>query len=253
MKRPAAATFFEARPSLRSARPSTRRSLAAGPTFFEARPWLRSARPSTRRSLAAGLAALVVWAVACGGGLKTVGKDGYRAILSFSKDERFEIAVRGESRRVEAPVESAPLIKIMRPDLKKTWQLRPTTKKILETTWEPTDEIVPGYPLEPGFDPAAYADRFGGKIRRIGDDAHGLHPCDRWRMTLPSGDLVTLWVARDLEQLVVKIEHAKKDPSDEYQPFTTTELLDVRVGAKPGLFEKPEGYNSVQSYAELLK
>ena len=228
--------LVEAGPSLRSAPASTRRFPAAG-----------------RRSLAAGLAVLVVWAAACGGGLKTVGKDGYRAILSFSKDERFEIAVRGEWRRVEAPVEGAPLIKIMRPDLKKTWQLRPTTKKILESTWEPTDEIVPGYPLEPGFDPAAYADRFGGKIRRIGDDAHGLHPCDRWRMTLPSGDLVTLWVARDLEQLVVKIEHAKKDPSDEYQPFTTTELLDVNVGAKPGLFEKPRGYNPVQSYAELLK
>ena len=206
-----------------------------------------------KRFAAAPLVAALLWAAACGGGLKTVGKDGYQALLSFSKEERFEIAVRGEWRRVEAAVNGAPLIKIMRPDLKKTWQLRPTTKRILETAWEPTDEIVPGYPLEPGFDPAAYADRFGGQIRRIGDDAHGLHPCDRWRMTLPSGDLVTLWVARDLEKLVVKIEHAKKDPSDEYQPFTITELLDVRVGAKPGLFEKPKGYNPVQSYAELLK
>ena len=206
-----------------------------------------------KRSTAASLAAVVVWAAACGGGLKTVRKDGYRATLSFSKDERFEIAVRGESRRVEAKVEGAPLVKIMRPDIQKTWQLRPTTKRVLETAWEPTDEIVPGYPLEPGFDPEAYADRFGGKIQRIGDDIHGLHPCDRWRMTLPSGDLVTLWVARDLEKLVVKIEHAKKDPSDEYQPFTTTELLDVRPGADPDLFEKPKGYTSVQSYPELLK
>ena len=205
------------------------------------------------RSAAASLAAVVVWAAACGGGMKTVGKDGYRATLSFSKEERFEIAVRGELRRVEAAVEGAPLVKIMRPDIKKTWQLRPTTKRVLETAWEPTDEIVPGYPLEPGFDPRAYADRFGGKIQRIGDDNHGLHPCDRWRMTLPSGDLVTLWVARDLEKLVVKIEHAKKDPSDEYQPFTTTELFDVRAGAPPDLFEMPKGYTSVQSYPELLK
>jgi hypothetical protein len=205
------------------------------------------------RSAAASLAAVVVWAAACGGGMKTVGKDGYRATLSFSKEERFEIAVRGESRRVEAAVEGAPLVKIMRPDIKKTWQLRPTTKRVLQTAWEPTDEIVPGYPLEPGFDPRAYADRFGGKIQRIGDDNHGLHPCDRWRMTLPSGDLVTLWVARDLEKLVVKIEHAKKDPSDEYQPFTTTELFDVRAGAPPDLFEMPKGYTSVQSYPELLK
>jgi hypothetical protein len=206
------------------------------------------------RRIVSGLALLAaIVAFRCGGGLKTVSRDGYRATLSFSKDERFEVAVRGESRRVEAPVERAPLVKIMRPDLKTVWQLRPSTKKVLTTPWSPTDEIVPGYPLEPKFDPAAYADRFGGTIRRIGDDAHGLHPCDRWRMTLPSGDVVTLWVARDLEGLVVKIEHAKKDQSDEYQPFTTTELLDVRVGADPKLFELPKGYTPVQSYPELLK
>ena len=206
------------------------------------------------RRIVSGLALLAaIVALRCGGGLKTVSRDGYRAALSFAKDERFEVAVRGESRRVEAPVEGAPLVKIMRPDLKTVWQLRPSTKKVLTTPWSPTDEIVPGYPLEPKFDPAAYADRFGGTIRRIGDDAHGLHPCDRWRMTLPSGDVVTLWVARDLEGLVVKIEHAKKDQSDEYQPFTTTELLDVRVGADPKLFELPKGYTPVQSYPELLK
>jgi hypothetical protein len=206
------------------------------------------------RRIVSGLALLAaIVALRCGGGLKTVSRDGYRATLSFSKDERFEVAVRGESRRVEAPVEGAPLVKIMRPDLKTVWQLRPSTKKVLTTPWSPTDEIVPGYPLEPKFDPAAYADRFGGTTRRIGDDAHGLHPCDRWRMTLPSGDVVTLWVARDLEGLVVKIEHAKKDQSDEYQPFTMTELLDVRVGADPKLFELPKGYTPVQSYPELLK
>ena len=97
--------------------------------------------------------------------MKTVVKDGYRAILSFSKDERFQVAVRGEWRRVEAAVDGAPLVKIMRPDLKKVWQIRPSTKKLMETTWNPTDEIVPGYPLEPRFDPHAYADRFGGKDR----------------------------------------------------------------------------------------
>lgn len=179
-------------------------------------------------------------------------RDGYRAILSFSKDERFEVAVRGEWKRVEARMDGAPLIKIMRPDLKRVWQIRPTTKKILDAPWTPTDEIVPGYPLEPNFDPQAYADRFGGAIRQIGDDSHGLHPCDRWQMTLPSGDLVTLWVARDLEKLVVKIEHAKKDQSDEYQPFTVIELLDVRVGAASDLFEKPKGYTEVKTYQDLL-
>jgi hypothetical protein len=196
---------------------------------------------------------LLLMALACGGGLKTIGKDGYRAILSFSKEERFQVAVRGEWKRVEATVDGAPLVKVMRPDLKKIWQIRPATKKVMETPWTATDEIVPGYPLEPRFDPHAYADRFGGQIRRISDEAHGLHPCDRWEMDLPSGDAVTIWVARDLEGLVVKIEHSKKDRNDEYQPFTATELLDVRAGADPDLFEKPKGYAEVKSYEELLK
>jgi hypothetical protein len=199
------------------------------------------------------LAGATLVMLACGGGPKAISKDGYRAILSFSKEERFPIAVRGESKRVEAVVEGAPLIKIMRPDRKTIWQIRPSTKKVMESPWQPTDEIVPGYPLDAGFDPNAYADRFGGQIRRISDAAHGLHPCERWAMSLPSGDLVTIWVARDLEKLAVRVEHAKKDQGDEYQPFTTTELLDVRAGADADLFEKPKGYAEVRSYPELLQ
>ena len=194
-------------------------------------------------------------ALACGksGGLKTITKDGYGAVLSFSQQERFPVAVRGEWQRVEATVSGAPLVKIMRPDLKRIWQFRPSTKRVMESAWHPTHEIVPGYPLQPGFDPQAYADRFGGQIRRIADAAHGLHPCDRWEMHLPSGDLVTIWVARDLERLVVRVEHAKKDQSDEYQPFQSTELLDVRTGAAPDLFEKPKGYAEVKTYEELFQ
>ena len=200
------------------------------------------------------LAAATLVTLACGGGgLKTISKDGYRAILSFSKEERFPVAVRGEWQRVEATVEGAPLIKILRPDSKKIWQIRPSTKRVMESDWHPTDELVPGYPLGPGFDPQAYADRFGGQIRKISDAAHGLHPCDRWSLTLPSGDLVTIWAARDLERLPVRIEHAKKDRSDEYQPFTSTELLDVRTGADPDLFEKPKGYAEVRSYEALFQ
>jgi hypothetical protein len=211
---------------------------------------------AARRSSLAAIAVLLAAAASlsrCGGGLKTISKDGYQAVLSFAKEERFSIAVRGESKRVEAPVSGAPLVKVVRPDLRRVWQYRPTTKRLLETAWAQTEEIVPGYPLEPKFDPQAYADRFGGKIRQIGDAAHGLHPCERWEMSLPSGDAVIIWVARDLERLAVKIEQLKKDASDEYQPFTTTELLDVRIGADPDLFEKPKGYAAVRDYSELIK
>ena len=203
------------------------------------------------RRFAIVLAVLVAYG--CGGGLKTISKDGYTATLSYSPQERYPIAVRGEWKRVEGTSDGGPLIKIARPDLKAVWQIRPSTKRIFTSTWKPTDEIVPGYPLEPRFDPAAYADRFGGQILRIADDTHGLHPCDRWRMTLPSGDTVVIWAARDLERLVVKIEHTKKDQNDESQPFTTTELLDVRIAADPDLFEKPKGYTEVKSYEELMR
>jgi hypothetical protein len=215
---------------------------------------VRRPAPGAWAAAAALLGIALALSLACGGGgLKTITRDGYRAVLSFSPAERFPIAVRGELARVEANAQGAPLIKIMRPDLKKIWQIRPSTKRVMESAWQPTDEIVPGYPLAPGFDPQAYADRFGGQIRKIADAAHGLHPCDRWEMNLPSGDLVTIWSARDLERLVVKIEHSKKDKSDEYQPFQSTELLDVRAGADPDLFEKPKGFTDVKSYEELLK
>jgi hypothetical protein len=199
------------------------------------------------------LGSALVVALSCGGGPKTVAKDGDRALLVYSAEDRYRIAVRGESARVEGTVDDSEIVKIVRPDLGKSWQFRPSTKRIFESPWSPTDEAVPGYPLRPGFAPEAYADRFGGVVQRIDDATHGLHPCERWRLTLPSGDLVTIWVARDLDRLVVRIEHSKRDASDEHQPFTDTQLLDVQVGAPEKLFEPPEGHEKVGSYEELVK
>lgn len=205
------------------------------------------------RSRRLGVAILLtVLASACGA-IRTVSKDGYRALLVFSPGEKYRIAVRGESRRVDGDMDGAPLVKIMRPDLKKTWQFRPGTKRLLEEEWSPTDEIVPGFPLDPRFDPQAYAGRFHGQVRKIADAAFGGHPCDRYRMELPSGDLVTIWAARDLERLPVRIEHDKRQGADEYQPFLDVQLTDVRIGADPEMFEKPKGYAAVGSYEELRK
>jgi hypothetical protein len=217
---------------------------------------VRSESPVRRYALRAALlyALCVLPSAGCGrggGGPQTISKDGYRAILVFSPEDRYSVAVRGEARRVEGEVEGSTLVKIVRPDLGKVWQFRPDTEKILEAPYNTTEEIVPGYPLEPNFDAHAYAGRFGGVIEQISDATHGLHPSERWVMTLPSGDRVTLWVAKDLERLVVRIEHAKKDTSDEHQPFSDTQLLDVRVGAKPELFEPPRGFQPVKAYEEL--
>jgi hypothetical protein len=197
-------------------------------------------------------AAALLCALACGGPM-TISKDGYRALLVYSEEDRFQIAVRGEKVRVTGTVDGSEIVKIVRPDLKKSWQFRPSTRRIFESPWSPTDEAVPGYPLTPGFDPEAYADRFDAEIERIDDATHGLHPCERYRMTLPSGDVATIWVARDLERLGVRIEHSKRGGEDEYQPFTDTQLLDVKVGADEKLFEPPKDYEKVGSYEKLAK
>jgi hypothetical protein len=208
-----------------------------------------------RRNALAGIGAAALLALAScdefGSGPRTVTRSGYRAVLAYSPKERYEVAVRQEKERVSGTLDGSKLVRVLRPDLGKIWQYRPTTKKLYETAWTPRDELVPGYPLGPGFDPEAYADRFRGRIRRIDDEAHGMHPCERYEMTLPSSDRAVIWVARDLERLVVRIEHLKKNPNDEYQAATDTQLLDVRLGAPADLFEKPKGFTVVKNYEEL--
>ena len=202
------------------------------------------------RSLRPLLVAIAVLFCSCGG-IRTVSKDGYRGTLIFSPTEKYEIAVRGELRRVEGTIDGGPLVKILRPDSKKVWQFRPSSKRILEEPWSQGDEIVPGFPLDPHFDSRAYADRYHGEILKIADGAQAGHPCDRYQMDLSNGDRVTIWAARDLERLPIRLVHAKKTGEDEYQPVSDVQLVNVRPGADADLFEKPKGYAPVKSYEEL--
>ena len=203
-----------------------------------------------RRYLLAAFSAATLGAAFCGG-IQTASRDGYRALAAFSSGERYQIAVRGEKRRVEGTFDGSALVKVLRPDLGKVWQYRPSTKRILEEPWSEDDELIPGFPLEPGFDSAAYAHRFGGAVKQIGDGVHGIHPCDRYQMGLPSGDRVTIWAARDFERLPVRLEHEKKGADGLFQIVSDVQLLDVRIGADEKLFEKPKGYAPVKTYAEL--
>jgi len=219
-----------------------------GITVGEVKP----GRSSKGRVAGVLLAGALLFAASCGD-IKTVPKDGYRALLVFGTGERYSLAVRGEKRRVAGTFDGSELVKVFRPDLGKVWQYRPSTRRLLEEAWSPIDEIVPGYPLDPRFDSAAYAQRFGGEVRQIGDGVHGIHPCDRYQMDLPSGDRVTVWAARDLERLPVRVEHEKRGPENQWVPVSDTQLLDVRIGADPDLFAKPKGYTPVKSYSELAK
>ena len=206
----------------------------------------------TARRLSAAAAVLAASLAGACGGIPTVSRDGYRAVVLFGPAERYSIAVAGELRRVEGEIGGSRLVKILRPDLGKVWQFRPSTRKLLEEKWEPSDEIVPGYPLEPHFDQHAFADRFRAQVKQIGDGVHGGHPCDRYALTLPSGDEVFVWAARDLERLPVKLEQMRRKDG-ELAPIRIVELLDVRAGADKDLFEKPKGYTTVSSYQELSK
>jgi UbiD family decarboxylase len=47
---------------------------------------------------------------------------------------------------VEGPFDGSTLVKILRPDLGKVWQYRPSTRRILEGAWTQGEEAVPGYP-----------------------------------------------------------------------------------------------------------
>ncbi len=51
----------------------------------------------------------------------------------------------------------------------------------------------------------------------------------------------------------MRVEHEKKDPANQWVPVSDTQLLDVRIGADPDLFEKPKGYTPVKAYSELAK
>src|SRR5262249_15978485 len=80
-----------------------------------------------RGELGVCLILLLGWAIACGG-IRTISRDGYRAQIVFGGRERYAVALRGEKRRVEGDFDGSKLVKIMRPDLGKTWQFRPSTK-----------------------------------------------------------------------------------------------------------------------------
>ena len=45
----------------------------------------------------------------------------YRALAAFSSGQRYQIAVRGEKRRVEGTLDGSTLVKVLRPDLAKIW------------------------------------------------------------------------------------------------------------------------------------
>ena len=163
---------------------------------------------------------------------------------SFSLPPRtYEIAVRGEMRRVEGTIDGGPLVKIMRPDLKKIWQFRPASKRILEEPWSPTDEIVPGFPLEPRFDSRGLrATASTATILKIADGAHGgtsLRPLpDGPPLRRPRHDLGG---ARPRAPSRPRRAREEEPARTNTSPSPTCSCVDVRVGRRCGPLREAEG------------
>jgi len=148
------------------------------------------------------LFAAILLAFACGGP-KTVARDGYRGVLVYSKEDRFAIAVRGESVRVSGTADGSEIHRIVRPDRHKSWQFRPSTRRIFESTWGSTDEAVPGYPLQPGFDSAANS--HGLRESNRGPHTHSSDFCRRRRHAAAAVSVVS-------EQSIARRRH-ERDPA----------------------------------------
>lgn len=88
--------------------------------------------------------------------------------------------------------------------------------------------------------------------KKVGDEDVQGHPCVKYEATYFSADdperkfQATLWEAKDLQNLAIRIEMTKPMPA-------VTEFKDVKIGnATADMFAIPEEYQAVNSMAELM-
>lgn len=184
------------------------------------------------------------------GGSRRPAADGYTAVLvrrlgKGGTPVEAKVAWRGGSERRE----EGGRVVVVRPDRKSvhereggTWKTRP----MLEGDGA---ELLEGpYP----FRPIRFSDEeltrlpgfFPGEavlVRKLGDAAVGVHPCDVLRIerTTQDGGGVseTRYYARDLDGLVVRRELVRIRDKQYAERIGTQELRDIRAGPPPELFE----------------
>jgi hypothetical protein len=173
---------------------------------------------------------------------------GYRARVTLRSDgvERaaYDLAVRGNLRR-KGPKDGPALVLDLA--ARKAFRLDPAAKTARDFPFsEAVGELPVGIPLAPGFDEKAEAARRNLSVyHREGDEVFAGHVCALWRFdddpAVPGSPTTTYWVTPDLDGLVMRYDRETDGANGARK--STVSLTNVRVGADPGLFSVPKGWN----------
>ena len=178
--------------------------------------------------------------------------DGYAANVTVSEggvvEKTFRIAVRGAKRRRE---ETAPegAVLLLDESAQKAWRVNPAAKTFAEVPYaRATDEMLPGFPLTPGFNDREEAARRGiTEYRRESDEVFAGMVCALWRFIDQPDAVVSpstvYWVSSSLENLTIRMDREIPMP-DGSRSRRKVELTQIRVGVPDGLFEIPGNYRS---------
>jgi hypothetical protein len=179
--------------------------------------------------------------------------DGYAAKVTASEkgtvERTFRIAVRGARRRRE---EAAPegTVLLLDESAQKAWRLDPAAKTVSEVPYaRATDEMLPGFPLTPGFNDREEAARRGiTEYRRESDEIFAGMVCALWRFIDQPDAVVSpstvYWVAASLENLTIRMDR-EIPMADGSRSRRKVELTEIRVGVPGSLFEIPADYRPV--------
>lgn len=176
--------------------------------------------------------------------------DGYAARVTVLNDgvveSTFRIAVRGGDRRREEEAPGGTVLLLLGKE-QKAFRLDPKEKTSLEVPYaQATDEMLPGFPLAPGFDDRAEAEKRGiTEYRRESDEVFAGMVCSLWRFVDQPDAVVSpstvYWVAPSLENLTLRMDREIPKP-DGTRSRRKIELTGVQVGVSPDLFVVPRGY-----------
>ena len=116
--------------------------------------------------------------------------------------------------------------KIVRPDLKKAWQFRPSTRRTFESAWAPTDEAIPGYPRRPASTRGVRRS-LRRRDRAVRRPTHGPTPASD-SADASVRDVATIGGRFATSNVSSSASSTRrKTAGTEYQHFTDTQLLDV--------------------------
>lgn len=176
--------------------------------------------------------------------------DGYAARVTVSEEgtvqATFRIAVRGDRRRREETSPGGPVL-LLSEKAQKAWSLDPAAKTFAEVPYaRATDEMLPGFPLAPGFSDREEAAKRGiTEYRRESDEIFAGMVCALWRFVDQPDAVVSpstvYWVAPSLENLTIRMDREIPKP-DGSRFRRKVELTEIRVGVPESLFEIPKAY-----------